>query len=127
MNRTASRIADPINDDDDDEGVGSKRGSQRQSQHNVGDIKSLSLNKTTENFKTEIPTSCHVSMMKKVLIEKQMPFKYVLASHPYPKHEGEMIIFKPKREDQEKGAIVVRDYSLRKRIETVPKVKVVED
>lgn len=99
MNRTASRIADPINEDDDDEHAGSKRGSQRQSQHNVGDYKSLSLNKTTENFKFEIPTSCHVSMMKKVLIEKKMPFQYVLASHPYPKHEGEMIIFKPKRED----------------------------
>ena len=38
-------------------------------------------------------------MMKKVLIEKKMPFDYELASHPFTKHEGEMIIFKPKRDD----------------------------
>ena len=98
MNRTASRIADPINEDDDDVDRASKRSSRR-SQHNVNDYKTLSLNKTTDTFKFELPPSGHVSMMKKVLIEKFMPFKYVLTSHPYPKHEGEMIIFKPKKED----------------------------
>ena len=57
------------------------------------------MNKTSDTFKWELPPSCHVSMMKKVLIEKNMTQKYVLASHPYPKLEGEMIIFKPKKED----------------------------
>ena len=37
-------------------------------------------------------------MMKKVLIEK-MEGKYFLASHPFPKILGEMIIFKPKKAD----------------------------
>lgn len=61
--------------------------------------------------------------MKKVLIEK-LPAKYFLASHPYPKLEGEMIIFKPRKEDQDpedKSVIIYRDFSLRKRIETMPK------
>jgi len=42
--------------------------------------------------------------------------------HPYPRLEGEMLIFMPKKEDQTKGkdVIVYRDYSLRKRIETTP-------
>ena len=38
-------------------------------------------------------------MMKKVLIEK-MHEKYFLASHPFPKIDGEMIIYKPKKSDQ---------------------------
>ena len=59
-------------------------------------------------------------MMKKVLIEK-LEDKWFIASHPYPKIEGEMMIFKPRKEDQkEKGVIVYRDFSLRKRIETTP-------
>ena len=59
-------------------------------------------------------------MMKKVLIEK-FENKYFLASHPYPKIEGEMIIFKPVKDDQTQGkdVIVYSDYSLRKRIETL--------
>ena len=63
-----------------------------------------------------------VSMMKKVLIEK-MTGKYFLASHPYPKLEGEMIIFKPQKGDQNNGKdiIVYRDFSLRKRVETTVK------
>ena len=95
MNRTASRIADPINEDDDDGDRGSMRGSRR-SGH---DVTKLSLNKTTDTFKFELPPTCYISMMKKVLIEKHMQHKYVLASHPYPKLEGEMIVFKPKKED----------------------------
>ena len=77
------------------------------------------LNKTTENFKFEIPDSCKVTMMKKVLIEK-LNGKYFLASHPYPKIQGEMIIFKPKKSDQgkDKDIITYTDFSLRKRIET---------
>ena len=71
----------------------------------------MSLNKTADNFKYEIPESCYVSMMKKVLIEK-MAAKYFLASHPFPKIEGEMIVFKPKKNDQNQGkdVIIYRDY-----------------
>ena len=60
-------------------------------------------------------------MMKKVLIEK-LASKFFLAVHPFPRLEGEMLIFKPKKKDQTKGKdiIVYRDYSLRKRIETTP-------
>ena len=87
------------------------------------------LNKTADQgFKYEIPPSCMVSMMKKVLIEK-MSGKFFLASHPYPKIEGEMIIFKPKKGDQTQGkdVIVYRDFSLRKRIETVAKPNALEN
>lgn len=86
-------------------------------QHN-----STSLTKTGETFKYDIPASCLVGMMKKVLIEK-LSSKYLLASHPYPKVEGEMIIFLPKKADQTQGkdVIVYRDFSLRKRLETTPK------
>mmetsp|Transcript_34344 Transcript_34344/g.42397 ORF Transcript_34344/g.42397 Transcript_34344/m.42397 type:complete len:95 (-) Transcript_34344:912-1196(-) len=59
-------------------------------------------------------------MVKKLLIDK-MPGKYFLSSHPYPKIEGEMFIIKPKKQDQSsKDAIIYRDYSLCKRIETTP-------
>jgi hypothetical protein len=90
---------------------------------NIRGSTNMSLNKTNnDNFKFEIPPSCFVTMIKKVLIEK-MDGKWFLASHPYPKIEGEMIIFKPKKGDQTQGkdAIVYRDFSLRKRIETTPK------
>jgi len=39
-----------------------------------------------------------VTMMRKVLIEK-LPARYFLASHPYPKIEGEMLVFLPRKED----------------------------
>jgi ssDNA-binding Zn-finger/Zn-ribbon topoisomerase 1 len=66
--------------------------------------------------------------MKRALIEK-MTAKYFLSSHPCPKIEGEMIIFKPMKVDQTLGKdiIVYRDYSLRKRVETTPKTSYVED
>ena len=68
-------------------------------------------------------------MMKKTLIYK-LPAKYFLASHPYPKLEGEMIVFRPRKDDQDaedKTVIVYRDFSLRKRIETTPKSNYVTD
>ena len=57
---------------------------------------SMSLNKTSDLFKFDIPISCHVTMMKKVLIDK-MPAKYFLASHPFPRIPGEMIVFRPRK------------------------------
>jgi len=52
------------------------------------------LNKTVGDFKFDLSPACFVHLMKKALIEK-MAAKYFLSSHPYPKIEGEMIIFKP--------------------------------
>ena len=91
-------------------------------------VKSNSMNKsktdmnvTMENFKFEIPESCHVGMMKKTLIEK-LEAKYLLVANPYPQIEGQMMIFLPKKADQkESDVIMYRDYSLRKRIETASK------
>jgi len=73
------------------------------------------------NAKFEIPESCYLTMMKKILIEK-LESKFFLAVNPFPRIEGEMIIFKPEKDDQNKGkdVLVYRDYSLRKRIETTP-------
>ena len=70
----------------------------------------------------DLPESCMLSMMKGVLVEK-LADKFFLAVHPFPKIEGQMMIFKPKKGDQKKvkDIIVYRDYSLRKRVETVPK------
>ncbi len=119
MNRTGSafdgdRSIDNIND------AKSKRSSKR-STLDKSQYQNMSLNKMADSFKFVIPESCHISMMKKVLIEK-MEAKYFLASHPFPKLEGEMIICKPKKNDQTQGkeVIIYRDYSLRKRIETTP-------
>jgi len=50
------------------------------------------------NKKFEIPETCHMAMMKKLLIEK-LENKFFLAVHPFPRIEGEMIIFKPQKED----------------------------
>ena len=59
-----------------------------------------------------------------------MSGRYFLASHPYPKLEGELLVFKPNKLDQNKerkDEIIYRDYSLRKRIETTPKTNWVQD
>ena len=59
--------------------------------------------------------------MKKVKIEK-LSSKFLLCADPYPLIEGQMICFQPKKEDQKvKEAIIYRDYSLRKRLETQQK------
>ena len=44
----------------------------------------MSLNKTSEMFKYDIPVSCNVTMMKKVLIDK-LPAKYFLLRIPTPR------------------------------------------
>jgi hypothetical protein len=47
-----------------------------------------------------------------------------LVAHPYPQLDGEMILFQLKPEDQVVPEILVyKDFSLRKRVETVPKVR----
>lgn len=64
-----------------------------------------------------------LSMMKKVKIEK-LEEKFNLISHPFPQISGEMLVFRPRKEDQnEKDFIVFRDYSLRKRLPTSESAK----
>ena len=60
-------------------------------------------------------------MLKKVKIEK-LEEKFNLISHPFPQISGEMLVFRPRKEDQnEKDSIIYRDYSLRKRLPTSEK------
>ena len=122
LNKTSSHfVGDADSVENRQEGM-SKRSSKK-SNMDASRYQSASMNKTADTFKYEIPDTCKVSMIKKVLIEK-LPAKYFLASHPYPKIEGEMIIFRPRKDDQDpedKSVIVYRDFSLRKRIETTPK------
>ena len=117
MNRTSSHFNGEASSVENDRKTvsRSKKSNMETSKHQSMSV----LNKTNGSFKFELPQTCMVSMMKKVLIEK-MEGKYFLASHPYPKLEGEMIIFKPKKGDQNNGkdVIVYRDFSLRKRVET---------
>ena len=124
LNKTGSQFAgDQDSVEHRNEGL-SKRSSKK-SNLDASKYQSMSMAKTHgESFKYEIPDSCKVTMMKKVLVQKLSDRdKYFLASHPYPKLEGEMIVFKPHKKDQEKGTdlITYRDYSLRKRLETTPK------
>ena len=53
----------------------------------------------SEMYKYEIPETCHLSMLKKVKIEK-LEDKFLLVSHPYPQIPGEMMIFRPRKEDK---------------------------
>ena len=72
------------------------------------------------SFKWNLPTSCFITLMKRILIDK-LPGKYFIASHPYPRIEGQLFVLQPKKEDQaSKDSIIYRDYSLRKRLETSP-------
>lgn len=51
-------------------------------------------NEEASENKFDIPESCFLTMMKKILIEK-LQDKFFLAVNPFPRVEGEMIIFKP--------------------------------
>ena len=46
----------------------------------------------------ELPDAAFLSMKREVLIEKMLD-KYYLATNPFPKIMGELIIFKPKKAD----------------------------
>ena len=98
LNRTSSQFAAENDSVDVGAEAASKRSSKK-SQLDASKYQSMSVAKHSESFKYEIPESCYVSMMKKVLVEKFEETKYFLASHPYPKIEGEMLIFKPKKTD----------------------------
>ena len=88
LNKSASQF-----DGEDDASRGM---SQSKSRRSVGDKSELA--KTTNSFKWELPESCFVTMVKRLLIDK-LPGKYFVASHPFPKIEGELLIIRPKKED----------------------------
>lgn len=127
INRTNSQLNDDGASVDHRNEALSKR-SSRKSNLDASRYQSMSLNKTSDMFKYDIPASCNVTMMKKVLIDK-LPAKYFLASHPYPKINGEMMVFRPRKQDQERESdvIVYRDFSLRKRLETTPKTNYIQE
>ena len=54
---------------------------------------------TNDAYKYEIPESCHINMLKKIKIET-LEEKFKLISHPYPEISGEMLVFRPRKEDQ---------------------------
>ena len=57
-------------------------------------------------------------MLKTGRIEK-LDEDYILAAHPFPQIEGEMILFQINPQDQDdKDIMVYDDYSLRKRLPT---------
>ncbi|CDW89049.1 UNKNOWN [Stylonychia lemnae] len=92
-------------------------------------VKEDQLNKSKDSilskddYKYEIPQLCHITLMKGNQIEK-LHRKYILMSHPFPKIEGEMIMFLPVKQDQfDPQLVIFRDYSLRKRLPTKPKPK----
>jgi hypothetical protein len=67
-------------------------------------------------LKYEVPDSCKIKISKHTKIEK-LQAKFVLIAHPFPSFEGELLIIQPKKLDQEeKGDLVHRDFSLRKRL-----------
>lgn len=81
--------------------------------------------------KYEISKECKLQFLKANKIE-EFDDDYVLAVHPYPQIEGELLLFQIDERDQDdhdedgnevpsSGVIVYRDYSLMKRIETDPK------
>ena len=97
MNRTNSQLG-AENDSAENRGDAASKRSSKRSNLDASRYQSMSLNKTADMIKYDIPVKCHISMMKKVLIDK-MPAKYFLASHPYPRIPGEMMVFKPRKQD----------------------------
>jgi hypothetical protein len=75
------------------------------------------INKDLAKLKYDVPEKCKINFAKNTRIEK-LDGKFLLIAHPHPALEGELLILKPQKKDQESGEedIVFRDYSLRKRI-----------
>ena len=96
MNKTGSQFGGDNDDAKSSRSKKSAKSNKKSSMDVVSKGPSSMMNKTgiDLNFKLALPMTCHVSMIKKLLIEK-MPAKYFLASHPFPKIEGEMLIFRP--------------------------------
>lgn len=66
----------------------------------------------------QIPATCKLEILKLNKVDK-LDEDYILAAHPYPQLDGEMIMFQQFPGDgEDKSCYIYRDYSLRKRFLT---------
>lgn len=72
---------------------------------------------THEKTKYELPQSCKFDILIKNKVE-ELDNGYILAHHPYPMVQGEMLLFQTQREDETEKLITYKDFSLKKRIKT---------
>lgn len=56
------------------------------------------MTRTAMNFKFELDSKCFVNIVKKNKVEK-LENKFLLVTHPFPLIEGEMLVFKPLKDD----------------------------
>ena len=79
------------------------------------------MNEIDESHLYNLPDNCKSILIKQLVFHK-MKAKYKASFHPFPKLEGELILFKPNKADQTKGSdsIVYRDYSLAYRSADIP-------
>ncbi len=105
--KNKSSAGDEENEDDDDKSQKSRKADEETAKM---------INKQLKKLRFEIPDTCKLELNKNVQVEK-LEAKYLLVMHPYPMFEGEMLIIQPKKDDQvDKTKIILRDYSLRKRM-----------
>tara|TARA_B110000285_G_C15097006_1_gene602648 strand:- start:924 stop:1382 length:459 start_codon:yes stop_codon:yes gene_type:complete len=77
-------------------------------------------NARKNEYKYKIPLTCNMEILKLNRIET-LDEDYYLMLHPYPQMDGEVIIIQTNPKDQDdKSMVVYRDYSLKKRIESLP-------
>jgi len=72
--------------------------SHSRSRISVGGDGKSEMGKTNASFKFDLPESCFLTLIKRLLIDK-LPGKYFVSSHPFPKIEGELLIIRPKKDD----------------------------
>ena len=80
FNKTLSHMGDP----NEDEGKSVVSGGEKSGSANKSKTE---MNVSMENFKFDIPESCHVGMMKKAHIQR-LEAKYLLVTNPLPQVEG---------------------------------------
>lgn len=76
--------------------------------------------------KYNIPKNCKLEIQKESKVIT-LTEDFILAAHPYPQMEGELLLFQPNPDDtpqHNESNIVYRDYSLIKREKTQPKAKI---
>lgn len=71
--------------------------------------------------KYDISKECKLQLFKKLRIE-DLDDNYMVAAHPFPQMEGELLVFQANAKDQEENEdsaiMTYRDFSLMKRLET---------
>lgn len=111
------------------------RSQASRSQKNASKMSSRSQRTTQSDridAKYEISNECKLQFLKACRIE-EMDDDYIIAVHPYPQMEGEILLFQIDERDQDdkdedgneieksSGLIIYKDYSLMKRMETPEK------